>query len=287
MRMMLNHIRSKIKKIKIQTKRMMHNALVGDYLSAFRGTGLEFHQIRAYQEGDDIRSIDWKSSAKLNNIMVKEFVEHRERTILVALDTSRSLFYGSRDQLKHEVAQDIAAALVCIGQENKDNIGLLLFNDTVHQAHQPKKGSIHASNLLNSIYTAPITGGTNIRMLCDHLLKHPHRNAVLFIISDWLIDTTEALTRFNTLAKVYDIIIIQVTDPCELQLPDIGLMSVHDPETGALITINTTQTNKLLAQQQAALTTALKRYRMRCLRISTNTPWIAPLSRFLQARTSY
>lgn len=263
----------------------MHGALAGDYLSAFRGTGLEFHQIRAYQQGDDIRSIDWKSTAKLNNVMVKEFVEHRERTILIALDTSRSLFYGSGNELKQETAQDIAAALVCIGQENKDNVGLFLFNDTVHQVHPARKGSSHASRLLDSIYTTPIAGGTNLQALSQHLLTKPVRNAVLFIISDWLVDSAQAFARFNVLAKLYDIIVLQVVDPCEAQLPDIGLINVQDPETGTVITVNTTDINIFLNKQQALLTKIFDRYRLRRLNITINTPWITSLARFLQART--
>ncbi|MBM3893196.1 DUF58 domain-containing protein, partial [Candidatus Dependentiae bacterium] len=121
-----NHIRNKIKKIKLITKRMMHSTLSGDYLSAFKGSGLEFHQIRNYQLGDDVRTIDWKSSAKMNNIMVKEFIEDRERTIVIAMDTSASLAYGSDATLKQETIQDVAAALACIAHENKDNVGLLL-----------------------------------------------------------------------------------------------------------------------------------------------------------------
>ena len=284
---MNNQIRSKIKKIKIHTKRMMHTTLTGDYLSSFRGTGLEFHQIRGYQQGDDIRTIDWKSSAKLNTIMVKEFIEQRERTILVALDTSLSQNYGSGSQLKYQLAKDIAAALVCIGEENKDNVGLVLFNDVVHQRHPARKGSTHSSSLLGSIYNTPSTGKTNMHALCDELLKKPVKNTILFIVSDWINQSPEALKRFNVLTRLYDVIAMHITDPCEIALPSIGLITMQDPETGNLVTINTKSANAFLKQQQLELKNFFSRNRLRNMQIQTDTPWIIRLTRFLQTRTSY
>ncbi len=280
-----NQIRNKIKKIKLMSKRMMHSTLSGDYLSAFKGTGLEFHQIRNYQLGDDVRSIDWKSSAKMGNIMVKEFIENRERTIVIAMDTSGSLAYGSNAALKQETVQDVAAALACIAHENKDNVGLVLFNDTAHTTFSPKKGHAHVSTILHNIYATPISGRTNFTALGDHLLKHPQKNMVLVIVSDWLFDTDEALSNFKTLTKLYDVIAVQVSDPCEQQLPDIGYLEIRDPETGGMAMINARDINHFLKERQLAQKHFFERNRISTLSITAGAPFIPPLARFLQYRS--
>jgi uncharacterized protein (DUF58 family) len=280
-----NQIRNKIKKIKLITKRMMHSTLSGDYLSAFKGTGLEFHQIRNYQLGDDVRSIDWKSSAKMNNIMVKEFIEDRERTIVIAMDTSASLAYGSDSMLKQETVQDVAAALACIAHENKDNIGLLLFADTVHTTLPAKKGHAHVSTILEHIYNTPVTGSTNFTALGDYLLKHPQKNMVLVIVSDWLFDDEQPLNNFKTITKLYDVIAVRISDPCEQQLPDVGYLEIRDPETGATALVNARSINHFLQEQQASMKHFFDRNRMSTLQIAAGSAFIPPLARFLQFRS--
>ncbi len=280
-----NTIRNKIKKIKIVTKRMMHSTLSGDYLSAFKGTGLEFHQIRTYQLGDDVRSIDWKSSAKMNNIMVKEFIEDRERTIVIAIDTSASLAYGSGSRLKQDTVHDVAAALACIAHENKDNVGLLLFNDIVHTTIPAKKGHAHVSTILKSIYSTPTIGSTNFASLGEHLLKHPQKNMVLVIISDWLLDGDENLSTFKTLAKLYDVIAVRISDPCEEQLPDVGYLEIKDPETGEMALINAKDINHFLRERQLAQKHFFDRNRISTLHVMAGASFIPPLARFLQYRS--
>jgi len=283
---MVNHaIRNRVKKIKLMTKRMMHNTLSGDYLSAFRGTGLEFHQIRSYEQGDDVRSIDWNSSAKMGNIMVKEFVEDRERTIIVAMDTSSSLLYGSGNALKIDTVKDLAAAIICVAQDNKDNVGLVLFNDTVHHHIRPKKGSTHTSSLLNTIYQTEASGRTNLPALVTHLVTHPVRNAVLFIISDWLETDLASMQTFGAVAKLYDVLALHVNDPCEQALPDVGYLDLHDPETGELITVHATTANEHLAAYSLEQKRFFDRHRVSTLRVPAGSPFIPPLARFLQNRS--
>ena len=278
-------IRNKIKKIKITTKRMMHSTLSGDYLSAFKGTGLEFHQIRTYQLGDDVRTIDWKSSAKMNNIMVKEFIEDRERTIIVAMDTSASLAYGSATTRKQESMQDVAAALTCIAQENKDNIGLILFNDTVHTAIPAKKGLAHASTILQAIYASKASGLTNFEALNEHLLKHMKKNVVLIIVSDWLCNNSDQLSFFKTLTKLYDLIAIRITDPCEQKLPDVGYLEIQDPETGQQTLINAASLNHFLHEQELEQQHFFNRNRISSLQVTAGSLFIPALARFLQHRS--
>ncbi|MBM3893881.1 VWA domain-containing protein, partial [Candidatus Dependentiae bacterium] len=207
------------------------------------------------------------------------------RTIVIAMDTSASLAYGSDATLKQETIQDVAAALACIAHENKDNVGLLLFNNTVHTTLPPKKGHAHLSTLLENIYNQPFMGHTNFTALGDYLLKHQPKNMVLVIVSDWLFDATEPLNNFKTLTKLYDVIAIRVTDSCELQLPDIGYIEIRDPETGALALVNTQTINHFLREQQASIKHFFDRNRMSTLHITAGTAFIPPLASFLQYRT--
>jgi uncharacterized protein (DUF58 family) len=138
--MLTDEVRKKIKKIRIHTKRMMHTSISGDYLSAFKGSGLEFDQIREYQHGDDIRSIDWNSSAKMNKIMVKQFIEERDRTIILAIDLSASSLYSSNYELRQDLIAQLSAAVAYISGENKDKVGALFFTDQVEKWIPPSRG---------------------------------------------------------------------------------------------------------------------------------------------------
>ena len=289
---MLSHeIRNKIKNIKIATKRIMRTTLSGDFLSAFKGSGLEFHHIREYQVGDDIRSIDWKSSAKMDDIMVKEFIEDRERTIIVCLDLSASNRYGSGNNLKQTTLDELAATIACIAHDNKDKIGLVCFSDIIETWMQPAKGATHLSQILQTIFTIkPKHTTTAPELPLEFLMQQKKRGAVVFMVSDWITDDQTKLERIVGIAsRYYDIIALKAADPCEVKFPNIGLIDVQDPETGAYITIDARHTNHALQEFFAAREVATKRlfdkYRISALSIAPDAPFIQPLARFLQYRT--
>ena len=284
-------IKNKIKKIKIHTKRIMHSPLSGDYLSAFKGSGLEFHQIRDYYHGDDIRAIDWNSSAKMNKIMIKQFVEERDRTVILVIDVSGSTEYSSQHDLRKETIEQLAGTLAFIASENKDKVGALFFSDTIEQWIAPSKGNVHIGKIIETIFTIkPKSKTTNIAEALRFLINLKKRNAVVFMISDWIAPTD----TFDKLLKVasceYDFVGMRILDPCEHAFPDIGLLDIRDSETNILVTLDTRNKKsdqsishflqtRLLAQKRI-----FEKYRIDLLDLSVAQPFINPLIKFFHQR---
>lgn len=233
-------IRNKIKRIKIHTKRLMFGSLTGDYLSAFKGSGLEFHQIRDYQFGDDIRAIDWNSSAKNNKLMIKQFIEERDRTIILAIDISASGKYSSQHELRKDLTAQVAGTLALVAGANKDRVGALFFSDKIEKWLAPNRGASHAGKILETIFSLQATSPkTNIAEALRFLISLKKRNAIVFMISDW-IDDLEQYSNFIKVARYkYDFVGIRISDPCEEYFPDIGLLEIQDPETGERNIFNT------------------------------------------------
>jgi len=284
-------IQNKIKKIKIHTRRVMQSTLAGDYLSAFKGSGLEFHQIREYTPGDDIRSIDWNSSAKMNKLMIKQFIEERDRTIILAIDVSGSTFFGSQNELRKESIAQIAATLTFIAAENKDKVGVLFFSDHTEEWIPPKKGNVHLGRIIETIFTLrPKSKKTSIASALRFLIQLKKRNAVVFMISDWI----ESYS-YNKLLKVasyeYDFVGVRVTDAAEQQLPDIGFLEIEDAESGQKTVLDTRgsqNTNNLLTKllqgriaQQKKL---FEKYRIDMLDLTVGQPFVNPLISFFHKR---
>ena len=180
-------LRNKIRRIRIYTRRIMQNVLSGDYLSAFKGSGLEFDQIREYNMGDDIRFIDWNASAKMNKIMVKQFIEERDRTVIIAVDVSQSTHYSSTFELRRDSIAQIAAALAFIAQESKDKVGIIFFSDRIEKWIPPSKGNVHIGSIIEHIFSLQSSSSmTNLVEPLKFLINLKKRNAVVFMISDWI-----------------------------------------------------------------------------------------------------
>lgn len=232
--------RSKIRKIKIHTKRLMQSSITGDYLSAFKGSGLEFDQLRDYQFGDDVRAIDWNSSAKMNKIMVKQFVEERDRTVILAIDVSASSNYSSVGQLRKDMIAEVAASLAFIASDNKDKIGAVFFSDNIEKWIAPSRGAGHIGKILENIFTLQSQSKkTDMVQILKFLINLKKRNSVVFILSDWI----DNLEKYQKLLKVcsveYDLIGLRFLDKCEKVLPDIGVLELQDSESGELFTVDT------------------------------------------------
>lgn len=287
--MMNQSIRNKIKKIKVHTKRIMQSTLSGDYISAFKGSGLEFDQIREYQVGDDIRSIDWNNSAKINKIMVKQFIEERERTIILVIDVSASNNYGSGAELRQETIAQLAATLAFIATENKDNVGALFFSDVIEQWIAPSKGNLHIGRIIETIFTIqPKNTGTNVAAALRFLASTKKRNAVVFMISDWIDPDSEYQNLLKIVRCKYDFVAMRISDPCEQQIPDIGLLDVQDPESGELVTLDTRGSNNLartLRNRQAEQKRMFEKYKIDLLDLVVAEPLINPLIKFFHLRT--
>ncbi|MBY0353865.1 DUF58 domain-containing protein [Candidatus Babeliales bacterium] len=285
-------IRAKIRKIKVHTKRVMQSSLSGDYLSAFKGSGLEFDQLRDYQMGDDIRFIDWNSSAKMNKIMVKQFIEERDRTVIIAIDVSASSRYASQEELRKDSIAQVATALAFIAEENKDKVGALFFSDRIEKWIPPSRGPLHVGSLLETIFSLEPKGtGTNFNEALRFLINAKKRNAIVFMLSDWINNANDYSKLLKVASVEYDFIGMRFQDPCETNFPDIGLLEVHDPETGAIFTLDTRKKrqevsplNLFINKEWRLQKEMFSKYNIDLLDFIIGRPFINPLIRFFHQR---
>ena len=265
----------------------MQSTLVGDYLSAFKGSGLEFDQLREYSIGDDVRFIDWNSSAKINKIMVKQFVEERDRTILLAIDVSQSCDYSSGSKKRAETIAEVASALAYIATENKDKVGALFFSDKVEKWIPPKRGRVNFSKIVETVFSLkPESGKTDISGALRFLLSLKQRNSVLFVISDW-IDETDKYSRLLKISKLkFDLVGIRLLDRREEILKKFGLLEIRNPETGGLCTIDTRsqKINTFLSSRQIEQETLFRKQEIDLLDLKVGEPFANKMVQFFHKR---
>lgn len=285
-------LRAKIAHIQIVVKRLMNTSLSGDFSSAFRGGGLEFAQLRKYQPGDEVRSIDWNSSAKMNKIMIKEFVQERERTVIVALDVSASLSTSSQENLKESYARNIAASLVMIAQGSNDKVGLMLFADGVQKYFPPRKGRGHSAHLIRQIFTATsaMNETTNFSGALDRLAAIRERGAIVFMVSDWICQNDTYASLLPVVGRQYETVAVRIVDPRERQLPDIGVLPVVDPETGYTVVLDTRggrgkALNELLGKRLYDQKKLLKKHAIDVLDVEVGSSFIDALTTFFHGRS--
>ncbi|MBR9987236.1 MAG: DUF58 domain-containing protein [Desulfosarcina sp.] len=227
----------KIKKVHIKTGRMVNTMMAGQYRSVFRGAGIEFEEVREYTPGDEVKSIDWKVSARMGRPFIKRYREEREQVVMLLVDMSGSGRFGTTQRIKRETAAEIAAILAFNAIRNNDKAGAILFTDQVERYIPPKKGSAHVWRLIREIFTfRPEHSGTDIVEAVDFLARVCRKRTVAFLVSDFL---TEGFGRNTTLrirsaARKHELISVLVTDPGEFRLPDGGIVTLKDLETGAV-----------------------------------------------------
>ena len=228
----------RIKAIQVKTNYLVNDIMAGEYVSAFKGRGMEFSEVREYQPGDDVRLIDWNVTARMNQPFIKEFKEERELTLMLLVDVSSSGGFGSHDKLKNEVSAEIASILAFAAIKNNDKIGLIVFSDKIEHTIPPKKGKAHIWNIIRTILNFKPEGkGTNISLPLEYLLNIQKRKATAFLISDFLDDGYEDALK---LAKQkHDLVAISISDPREEKLPDVGLIRLEDPESGDILLVDT------------------------------------------------
>jgi uncharacterized protein (DUF58 family) len=234
---------AKLRQIEIRTRKIINTTFAGEYRSTFKGTGMEFIDVREYMRGDDIRSIDWKVTARMDHPYVKKFVEERELTVILCVDASGSGYFGTRSQFKLDQSAQVAATLAFSAVTNNDKVGLLFFTDRVERFVPPRKGKQHVMRLVRDILMfEPKHRGTNPAAALEyvmHLLKH---RAIVFLVSDFLGPgfTPDALRiPLGIAARRHDVVAIPITDPAEAELSRVGLMDVEDMETGEIVSVNT------------------------------------------------
>ena len=289
--MISQDIRNKIKKIKIHTRRLIQSGLSGDYLSAFKGTGLEFDKIRDYQVGDDVRFIDWNCSARMNKMMVKQFVEERERTVILMIDISKSEQYSSKEDLKKDMVATISSVLAFVASENKDKVGALFFSDKVEKWISPARGELHVGKILENIFSIkPTSNQTNINQALKFLVKLKKRNSVVFMLSDWIDDIENYSKILKVASCEYDFVGVRILDEREKNFPNVGLLQIRDLETNNVVTIDTRKTegkktlNTFLEIRLLEQKSLFDKYKIDLLDLVVDQPFIQPMINFFHSR---
>src|SRR6267143_822043 len=231
-------ILKKIRTLEIKTRGLVETAFAGDYHSVFKGRGMNFEDVREYQPGDEIRAIDWNVTARLGSPFVKKFTEERELTVVLVVDVSASGNFGSVSQSKRELAAEVACLLAFSAIRNNDKVGLLLFSDRVELCISPRKGRSHTLRIIREIlFFEPAGRGTAPALALDYLNKVVTRRAVVFFVSDF--QTSDFSRELSVSGRRHDFIAVHVQDQREEMLPNVGIITLEDAETGEQLEINT------------------------------------------------
>jgi uncharacterized protein (DUF58 family) len=280
----------KIRRIEITTRRAVQDTLAGSYHSVFKGRGMAFSEVRPYQPGDEIRSIDWNVTARMGEPFVKVFAEERELTALIAVDRSASQDAGLARQSKAEVAAEIAALLVFSALENGDRAGLLLFTDRIERYVPPRRGRKHGLRLISeTLAFRPRGRGTNLAAALGHLSSAQRRRAVVFVVSDFLAEGYEQ--ALAVLSRRHEVVPVVLSDPAEEALPEIpGLWPVVDAETGETVLVDLSDARTRREYQRHARERVDKRERIfrhlsvEAVRLRPGDDYVAPLAALFRAR---
>ncbi len=233
-------ILKKTRQIEIRTRRLVNESFAGQYQATFRGVGIEFSEVRPYQFGDDVRTIDWNVTARMGVPYVKRFVEERELTVMLAVDVSGSGEFGTVDRLKRELAVELAAVLSFAATTSNDRVGLALFTDEVELFVPPRKGRKHVMRLVTDLLSfSPDHTGTGIGPALDTLSTVLKRRAVIFLISDFLATPESYAHQLKVVARKHDLVTVDLHDPLEAAIPEIGLVALEDAETGETVWVDT------------------------------------------------
>jgi uncharacterized protein (DUF58 family) len=236
--MLTREVLRQVRRLQLRARRAVEDPLGGAYRSVFKGSGIAFEEVREYQPGDDIRSIDWNVTARMGHPFIKRYVEERELSVILFIDASASLAFGTTGQTKRDVVAEIAALLALCAISNNDKAGLIFCTDRVEKFVPPRKGSRHALRLIRDLFVLkPEQAGTDLRVGLAFLNRVLRRRALVFLFSDFLdADYESALERTGLR---HDLVAVQVSDPREDELPPLGLLEVQDAETGASLVVDT------------------------------------------------
>ncbi|WP_411030358.1 DUF58 domain-containing protein [Spongiimicrobium sp. 3-5] len=228
----------KVRKIEIKTRRLSDHIFGGEYHSTFKGRGMTFSEVRQYQFGDDVRSIDWNVTARYNEPYVKVFEEERELTMMLMVDVSGSELFGTTNQFKKEIVTEISATLAFSALQNNDKVGLILFSDEVELFIPPKKGKSHILRIIRELLEfSPKSQKTNIGEALKYLTNVMKKKAIVFVLSDFIADDYE--TTLKITGNKHDVTGIRVYDQREERIPNLGVVQMQDAETGTLQLVNT------------------------------------------------
>lgn len=288
-----SEIIKKVRRLEIRTRQLVTDSVTGAYHSSFKGRGMDFEEVREYAIGDDVRTIDWNVSAKMDRPFVKVFREERELTLMLLIDLSASGIFGSVEQSKRERAAEIASVIAFSATLNNDKVGLLLYTDDVEHYIPPKKGRRHVLRTIRDILVFEPKGKkTNHKAVLDYLNRVQRRKTVVFLISDFL-DNEQKL--FSTLALTnqrHDLVSIALSDPRESELPNVGLITLEDAETGEMVEINTNSAKireryaTLAKERRAHFKSSMRKKGLDWVEASTDKPYLPALRQLFARRAS-
>ncbi|MCP4542337.1 MAG: DUF58 domain-containing protein [Chloroflexi bacterium] len=286
-----------IRRIEIHTRHLVNDSFAGEYQAIFKGRGMEFNEVREYQPGDEVRSIDWNVTARMGEPFIKRYVEERELTVMLAFDASASGLFGTADRFKRELAAELGAVLAFSAITNNDKVGLLTFTDQVELHIPPRKGRRHVLRLIRDLLAFEPTGrGTDVTLVLDRLNRTLKRRAIIFLVSDFLLpfDQSDLLKAYERTLLVtnrrHDLVAVSITDPRETAWPNVGLVALEDAETGARRWIDSSAPSwreAFVAQATArcaARDAAFIRAQVDHIGVTAGEDYVEPLLAFFRAR---
>ena len=287
--MIQSELLKKVRRIEIRTSHMVNDVLAGQYHSAFKGRGMEFEEVRDYQYGDDVRTIDWNVSARYGRPFVKVFREERELTVLLLVDVSASHGFGTREQLKRDLVAEIGATLAFSAIRNNDKIGLMCFTDEVEKTVPARKGARHVLRVVRELlYHRPRRSGTDLGAALEHLNRTVKRRAVVFVVSDFQTGSFEHAMRVAR--RRHDVIPIVISDPWERKLENVGVVQWVDAETGQTVLVDTSSRSVRRRYEEDIRRiiderdTLLRRMNIDTIDVRTGDSFVEPLTRFFRKR---
>lgn len=287
--MIPKEILKQVNLIELQTRNVVNNLFAGEYHSVFKGQGMEFAEVREYQAGDEVRSIDWNVTARVGRPFIKVFDEERELTVVLVVDASASGAFGSGQRMKGEAGVEISALLAFAAIKNNDRVGLLIFTEDIEVFIPPKKGRKHVLRVIRELlYFRPRGTGTSIAGALEYLNRLINRRSVFFLISDFL--DRDYARALKLVRRRHDLICVSLVDPRERQLPNIGFVSLQDAESGEQLLVDTgsPQIRQKFAERQRKLENAraslFRRLRIDEVKVDVSQSYVEPLVQFFQTR---
>jgi uncharacterized protein (DUF58 family) len=288
--MEVQELLKKVRQIEIKTKGLSRQIFSGAYHSVFKGRGMSFSEVREYVPGDDVRHIDWNVTARAGQTFVKVYEEERELTLMLMIDVSKSTYFGSTEQSKAAWITEIAAVLAFSATQNQDKVGLILFSDQVHLYIPPKKGRQHILRIIREIVVPrDQKTASNLDVPLQYLNGVLHKRCICFLLSDFQLSIPE--TTLRIVAKKHDVIGIQILDPLEIELKEVGLIHLVDAESGARISVDTSDREWLRSHEQTQREHQLKtkssfvRSKADFLAIDIRHSYISTLLQFFKRRS--
>jgi len=279
----------KIRAIQIKTSHMVTELMAGEYVSAFKGRGMEFNAVREYAPGDDVRLIDWNVTARMDQPFIKEYIEERELNVMLMVDVSSSGEFGSTEKFKNEISAEVASILAFTAIRNNDKIGLIVFSNKIEHYIPPKKGKAHVWNIIRTILNYEPEGRlTDLNIPLEYLLKIQKRKCIAFLISDF--QATNYETNVKLAGQKHDLVAISISDPRERNLPKIGLINLRDSESGETLLIDTDnrEMTKLLTsyerEKRGKFKKLFRSIGVDTIEIDTDGSLVEPIIRYFKIR---